>query len=760
MREHLRRQEGFDEELLNYDKQGRPYWVRINCEPLISETGQLAGFIAVETDITEQRKITHLENVSSAALEQIVDGGMVDQILVTLARNVESLIPGARCAIELVSPELATDCNFDPACYFDVSGHALKHYVHCGSASLEILDSGKHSIGRLHIFYHTSHIRSLNDLEVIKRASNIVSIVIERFQVDYKLRESASVFRHASEGILLTDAAGIVVDCNFAFTAITGFEPDETRGQPVKCLLSELEAVADPGFRNEELSVSDQWVTDTWIRNKNGRTHCVRQSISTIRGKQNEIHRYVYIFNDISELKEYQSQLESMAKFDPLTKLPNRALLSDRLQQAMIHCDRMGSELAILFIDLDGFKQVNDRHGHAVGDELLKSIAGRLKAVMREGDTLSRFGGDEFVMVAPLAFEIKSCQLLLERILSVVARESRILGEEISLTASIGVTGYPQSEAIDAEQLLRQADQAMYSAKQSGKNQYCFYDADSERAVRDLFDDLKRVEEALDREEFVLFYQPKVNLKNGELIGVEALIRWQHPVRGLLSPDEFLPITEQHAVSVRVGEWVIKNAMKQILSWRRRGLELSVSVNIDPYHLMQSDFVETLQRILEAFPEILPGDFEIEIVETSLLEDFPTVAAVIDQCQHLGVSFGLDDFGTGYSSLTYLRQLPLDYLKIDMSFVRDMLDNPNDLSIVKGVIGLAKSFNLPVIAEGVETSEHRDMLLDLDCDYGQGYWLSRPISGNDLLEWGTHWHPSLSPGSVLTTNGAATDMNS
>lgn len=747
--QQLAKHEAFDEELLNYDRQGRPYWIRINCEPLVSENGQLAGYIAVETDITEQRKIAHLENVGREALERITDNGMIDETLAALSRNVESLIPGARCAIELKSQALNTHCDLHFACYLDVCGAPIRHYNHCAPASPQILDASKNTIGTLHAFYRPGSSWSSNDLEVFKRAASIVAVVIERYYAENKLRESASVFRCANEGIILTDTSGIVVDCNAAFTAITGFEAHETLGRQVSELLSQMEAVAEPGSRSEQLSDRDQWVVDTWIRHKNGKTNCVRQSVSSVKNKQGQTHRYVYILNNISELKEYQSQLESMAKFDPLTKLPNRTLLSDRLQQAMIHCGRIGSELAVLFIDLDGFKQVNDNHGHAVGDELLKTIARKLKSVMREGDTLARFGGDEFVVVAPLALEVKSCQLLLDRILAAVASESRIFGEDICLTASIGVTVYPQSEPLDAEQLLRQADQAMYSAKQAGKNHCCFYDADSERAVRDLFDDLKRVEQGLDNDEFVLFYQPKVNLKTGELIGVEALIRWQHPVRGLMPPSTFLPIIERHLLSISVGEWVIRTALKQVIRWRQSGLHLSVSVNIDPFHLVQSDFVPRLESILAEYPEIRPGDFEIEIVETSSLEDFQSVSGVIDQCRKLGVRFGLDDFGTGYSSLTYLRQLPLDYLKIDMSFVRGMLDNPNDLSIVRGVLGLAGSFNLPVIAEGVETADHYDVLIDLKCDYGQGYWLSRPIPGDELLQWAAHWRQSAIGNAVI-----------
>lgn len=739
VREHLHNQEAFEEELLNYRKDGHPYWIRINCEPLRTESGQLSGFLAVETDITEQRKITHLENVGTEALERIAEGGSVEDTMVALARSVESLIPGIRCAIKLSSSWLDGLCDLHPACYLDVSGPSFRNYRFLETVCPDILDAERMPVGRLKIYYMPGGNPSQNDCEVFKRAANIVSVVIERYHAEYKLTEAAGVFRHAKEGIFIADGAGFVVDCNSAFTGITGLEPEDVRGRAVGELLSEMEAVSEPVLERGVPAPSQAPISDFWIRHKNGRTSCVRRSVSLVKGKQGQIHRYVYIFNDISELKAYQSQLESMAKFDPLTKLPNRALLSDRLQQAMINCDRNCAGLAVLFIDLDGFKEVNDRHGHAFGDELLKVLASRLRTVMREGDTLARFGGDEFVMVAPLDADIKSCQVVLERMLKAVARENRIMGTPVRLTASIGATFYPQSENLDAEQLLRQADQAMYSAKQSGKNQYSFFDADSERAVRDLFHELRRVEEALKLDEFVLHYQPKVDLKTGDVIGVEALIRWLHPVRGLLGPGEFLPVTERHPLSVGLGEWVIRSALEQMQEWQNLGITLPVSVNIDPFHLVRPDFAERLADLLSQYPAIPPADLEIEIVETSSLENFQAVNAVIGQCRDLGVRFGLDDFGTGYSSLTYLRQLPLDYLKIDMSFVRGMLDNPDDLAIVRGVLGLADSLKLPVIAEGVETSRHRDTLVELGCHFGQGYWMSRPISGDEMATWIVQW---------------------
>jgi EAL domain-containing protein (putative c-di-GMP-specific phosphodiesterase class I) len=367
------------------------------------------------------------------------------------------------------------------------------------------------------------------------------------------------------------------------------------------------------------------------------------------------------------------------------------------------------------------------------------TVSTRMKQALREGDTLARLGGDEFVAVLLDLADIEASVPMLTRLLAAAAQPVHVNDMVLQVSASLGVTFYPQTEDLDADQLLRQADQAMYQAKLSGKNRYHVFDAEQDRSVRGHHESLDHIRHALTANEFVLYYQPKVNMRTGAIIGAEALIRWQHPERGLLPPAAFLPVIEDHPLAVEVGEWVVATALTQLATWRAAGLDIPVSVNVGARQLQQVDFVERLREILAMHPDIRPGDLELEVLETSALEDLARVSRVIEECREIGVMFALDDFGTGYSSLTYLKRLPVTLLKIDQTFVRDMLDDPDDLAILDGVISLATAFRREVIAEGVETHEHGEMLLRLGCELAQGYGIARPMEAHRLPLWATEW---------------------
>jgi diguanylate cyclase (GGDEF)-like protein len=443
---------------------------------------------------------------------------------------------------------------------------------------------------------------------------------------------------------------------------------------------------------------------------------------------------------DITALKQHQQQLDHIAHHDPLTGLPNRILLADRLQQGIAQSQRRGKSLAVVYLDLDGFKPINDRYGHDVGDEFLIALAHRMKAALREGDTLARIGGDEFVAVLADLERRQDCDFVLARLLLAASDPLTVRAQVLQVSASIGVSLYPQDGA-DADLLLRYADQAMYEAKQAGKNRYHMFDVEHDLAVRTQREGVERIRDGLNRREFVLHYQPKVNMNTGEVIGAEALIRWEHPERGLLPPATFLPFVEDHPANAELGNWVIDTALTQVARWRAAGLDLPVSVNVGARHLQQADFVQSLRELLAAHPEVQPSLLELEILETSALEDIGMVTEIIQACREMGVRFALDDFGTGYSSLTYLKRLPADLLKIDKSFIRDMLDGPDDLAIVKGIVGLAQAFHRDVIAEGVETVAHGELLLSLGCQMGQGYAIARPMPGSELPGWAATWRP-------------------
>jgi diguanylate cyclase (GGDEF)-like protein/PAS domain S-box-containing protein len=555
------------------------------------------------------------------------------------------------------------------------------------------------------------------------------------------LQRAASVFTHSGEAILITTSDGTIVDVNAAFTRITGYSRAEVVNRNPRLLGSKQQDRDFYRALREALSATGQWSGEAWSRRKNGDPFAGLLTIDAVRDARGDTQQYVALFSDITALKENQRRLERIAHFDGLTNLPNRLLLADRLQHAMAQAQRRNLLVAVAYLDLDGFKAVNDRYGHDVGDQLLIHMATAMKGSLREGDTLARLGGDEFVAVLIDLDCIESCLPMLTRMLDAALAKVQLGGVVLQGSVSIGVSFYPQAHDMDPEQLLRQADQAMYQAKLAGKNRYHVFDAAHDSSLRAHHESLERIRVALVRDEFVLHYQPKVNMRSGQIIGVEALIRWQHPEDGLLVPSAFLPEIENHPLAVAVGEWVIDTALNQIASLRASGLDLPVSVNIGARQLQQLDFVERLRSILKRHPGVNPASLELEVVETSALADLNQVAQVIENCHHLGVKFALDDFGTGYSSLTYLKRLRVEQLKIDQSFVRNMLEDPDDLSILQGVIGLATAFKRLVIAEGVETVAHGTALLQLGCELAQGYGIARPMPPEDLPAWAASWKP-------------------
>jgi diguanylate cyclase (GGDEF)-like protein/PAS domain S-box-containing protein len=560
----------------------------------------------------------------------------------------------------------------------------------------------------------------------------------ERRAETVRQKLAASVFDHAREGIIITNLAGNILNVNAAFTRITGYSSDEVLGRNPRLLQSGRQ---EPEFYQQlwrELKTNGQWSGEILNRRKSGELYSELLTISAVVSAQGVAQHYVALFTDISTQKNQQLQLEMLTHFDVLTGLPNRVLLTDRLQQCIGRCRRQEEVMAVVMIDLDGFKAINDTHGQEVGNAMVKASAVRLKAVLRDCDTLARVGGDEFVaVVAGLAPE-QDHMPMLTRLLRAAAASVNVNGASISVTASLGVTFFPADDS-DADQLIRHADQALYQAKQAGKNRFQLFDVAHDVAVKARHESAARVGAGLQNQEFVLFYQPKVHMRSGAVRGAEALIRWQHPSLGLLAPGQFLPVIEDQPVSVELGEWVIASALEQVAQWQALGLTLQVSVNIGARQLQHGGFVDALSRALAQCPGVSANLLQLEILETSAIEDMTRVSQVLRDCQALGVSFALDDFGTGYSSLAYLKNLPADVLKIDQSFVRGMFQSPTDLAIVKGVIGLSQAFRREVIAEGVETLEIGQKLLSLGCELAQGYGIARPMPAADLLQWVASW---------------------
>lgn len=574
-------------------------------------------------------------------------------------------------------------------------------------------------------------IRNLLEREQMRR---------ELLQKEAAQRLAASVFAHTHDGIVITDAENRIIDVNASFTRITGYDREEVLGKNPRLLKSGRQPAEF--YRNlwHSLLTHDHWNGEIWNRNKSGEVYAALTSISVVRDDQGRIHHFIGLFADITPIKNHEHDLERIAHFDPLTGIPNRVLLADRLIQAIAHTRRSDTKMAVCYLDLDGFKPVNDQFGHEVGDLLLIEIAKRIKDCLRAGDTVARIGGDEFVLLLLDLNELRECENVLDRMLCKVAEPADIAGSSVTVSASLGFTLCP-NDSDDADTLLRHADQAMYVAKQTGKNRYHLFDRDIDRIVSAKNETLARIETALRNQEFVLYYQPRVNMRFGEVLAAEALLRWRHPERGILPPSEFLSIVEGTDLMMELGDWVLGAALRQLQYWQDRGLKIAVSVKIAPLHLLREDFTKILKKNLTAFPKLRPEHIELAILETATLQDIGRVSAVMAECKRLGVGLVLDHFGTGYSSLTYLKALPFEALKIDRSFVRDMLRDAENRAIVEGIVNLTGTFHRQVIAEGVETVEHGYLLLKMGCERAQGYGIAPPMPADDFLEWTFNWRP-------------------
>lgn len=558
---------------------------------------------------------------------------------------------------------------------------------------------------------------------------------------------SSNVFMHLHEGLVVCDADLRVLDANPTYHRITGIPRDELIGS-VPSLLRP--GAADVLNRPQQASLwsalrgQGHWVGEVVERRRNGEACALHVTVSTVHAPDGALRYHVMVVSDVTEQRLQRERLERQAHFDELTHLPNRARLTQLLAEAMAATDRDGYLLVVCYLDVDHFKTINERHGHETGDLLLAELARRMRSALRSrgtvwSDTAARLGGDEFVLLLR-ASTLDEARAAVERVLRVVSQPLVLASGALpeAVTASVGATIYPL-DASDADTLLRHADHAMYGVKQSGRNGYLFFDPEHSRRAEERAMAIGRVQEALDRGELVLYYQPKVDLRRGVVLGAEALLRWNHPENGVVPPAQFLPLIERTGLSARVGDWVMAQALDQVEVWQRQGLDLSVSVNISARHLQEPDFAQRLSELLARHEQPLGPKLELEVLESAALGDIGLTSSLLARCATLGVRWALDDFGTAYSTFTNLKRLPVQVLKIDRSFVQHMLSDAQDRAIVEGVIALARAFDCLVVAEGVETPAQARMLLDMGCDVGQGAGIAAPMPAAEVAPWVREW---------------------
>ena len=548
----------------------------------------------------------------------------------------------------------------------------------------------------------------------------------DRYELGRKGAQFTKIYENTVEGILITDGESRIQAVNPAFTAITGYDVSEVLGKTPAVLSSGKQ---DAEFYRDmwrHLLEDGKWTGEIWNRRKNGEIYPEWLNITAIHDRQGHLQQYVCLFTDISEHKQAEEKLRYQAYHDPLTDLPNRLMYTEHLDMALPQAQRREQMCGVMMLDLDHFKNVNDTFGHEGGDKLLILVAQRLRECIRKEDTLARMGGDEFTFLLSLVDDIKDVARVAEKILASFAHPVTIDGKDLFITPSIGISLFP-SDGKDAETLLKNADAAMYRAKEGGRNAYQFYTADMNAQAQErmsLENDLRR---ALENGELEMYYQPKVAAKDGRIVAAEALIRWHHPTRGFVSPGEFIPLAEEDGLILPIGEWLLNEVCRQIRRWRDAGLTVPcIAVNLSGRQFQRQNLPDLLAQAI-ADAGIEPGDLELELTEGTIMSNAESNIEMLVLLKRMGMSLAIDDFGTGYSSLSYLKRFPVDVLKIDYSFVRDIVTDGNSAELVRSVIGMAHGLKLEVVAEGVETPEQLAFLRQHGCDLIQGFLFSKAV---------------------------------
>jgi len=548
-----------------------------------------------------------------------------------------------------------------------------------------------------------------------------------------RLRQAAAVFDSTREGVLVTDAQGLIVHVNRAFMAITGYQREDVMGQQPSLFKSGRHSSNFYQQMFQSLERTGEWSGEIWNRRKSGEIYPQWQTIRVIQDDQGHVSHYVAVFSDITAIKNSEHELAHLAHHDPLTDLPNRLLFTDRAEQALASAQHHKRGCALLLLDLDHFKIINDSLGHNVGDQLLKLVGERLKGLLGPGVTLARLGGDEFAVLAESCPQVGQAAALAQRMLEAMKQPFIFDGHQLFISASIGISLFP-NDALSAEQLLRNADSALFKAKSAGREGYALYTEELTAHAQNRVEIASELRRALDQQELRVFYQPVHDLHTSRLVGVEALVRWQHPERGLVPPGEFIPIAERTGLIADIDGWVMDHACRQMCQWLADGAPLGfIAINVSSRLFARRELYEQVAQVLHD-TGLDPAFLELEVTESAVMDDPEVALEQLHRLRELGLRLAIDDFGTGYSSLLRLKRLPVQKLKIDQGFVAGLPWDEDDAAIVRVVIALAKSMGMQVHAEGIEQVEQARFLLDQACDLGQGYWFGRPMPANEL-DW-------------------------
>lgn len=577
-----------------------------------------------------------------------------------------------------------------------------------------------------------AHVKAYPGQNAERRVVGVLQDVTERHQTEERLRQSSVVFQTAADAIIIAGTDRRINAVNAAFTRITGYSEAEALGFDADVLLCAHRGSADQGniFATLAASSGGYWQGEIICRRRGGEEFPAWQSLSVVRDAAGAISHFVIAFSDVSEIHAAEEKLHHLAHHDPLTGLPNRLLFDDRLEQAIELAHRQQQHCLLLFLDLDSFKVVNDTLGHSVGDELLRVVANRLRDTLRGSDTVARLGGDEFVILAGGTSPEYAAELA-QKILHTVSSPISLAGDRITVSGSIGIAVYPDNGS-DRHLLMRAADIAMYSAKAAGRNRYRFYSHDMAERSNERLNLEQGLRRAIEEEQLLIHYQPQVDLASGSIVGVEALVRWQHPELGMIPPTRFIPIAEESGVIDSLGRWVLENACRELAGLEDgAGQQLRLAVNVSAREFMREDFIDTLRETLArtGFPATA---LELEITE-STLQVIERSVEILGELKVLGIAVSIDDFGTGYSSLSVLRDLPIDRIKIDRSFIHNLPENEEGIPIIEAMVALAASLHMAIIAEGIERPEQAETLRRLGCSDGQGFLFSRPVAHQDLM---------------------------